>query len=225
MHLCRLIAPIALSLALAPLATTRAGTVKGDVAVAGRFGASDPSNAVVWVEGPPAADPPAAPFTIETKDKTFGPSLLIVPAGATVAFPNGDAIRHNVFSVSGANRFDLGLYGKGESRQVVLKDPGIVRVFCNVHSQMASTIVVVPNRFATRVRRDGSFSIEGVPAGRHRLHVWDERGGEASRDIDVPDDGAVEASFALDGRSYRKAPHLDKDGKPYSERDRSTFYD
>lgn len=202
-----------------------AATVRGTVSISGRFGAADPSNAVVWLEGAPAEAPPEAPFTIETKDKAFKPDLLIVPVGSTVAFPNGDSIRHNVFSVSGGNRFDLGLYGKGETREAVLKEPGIVRVFCNVHSQMAATIVITPNRFATRVRRDGTFEITGVPGGRHTLRVWDERGGEASRAIDVDADGVAEADVSLDGRKFKKVPHLDKDGKPYSERDRSTFYD
>jgi hypothetical protein len=35
---------------------------------------------------------------------------MAVPVGSTVAFPNFDALYHNVFSLSQPHPFDLGLY-------------------------------------------------------------------------------------------------------------------
>lgn len=67
----------------------------------------------------------------------------MVPAGSTVRFPNQDSILHNVFSVSRANRFDLGLYRRGEGKSATFRQPGVVRVFCNVHHSMVAYVVVV----------------------------------------------------------------------------------
>ena len=120
--------------------------------------------------------------------------------------------------MSGENRFDLGLFGKGESREATFRRPGIVRVYCNVHERMAATIVVTPNGHAARVREDGTFEIRDVPPGKHKLRIWDERGGEATSDVDVSEAGNVDTKLELDARGYRKTSHLDKDGKRYSDR-------
>ena len=41
---------------------------------------------------------------------TFSPHILPILAGTTVEWPNNDDIFHNVFSMSDAKQFDLGLY-------------------------------------------------------------------------------------------------------------------
>ena len=79
---------------------------------------------------------------IGTADKAFSPHVLVVPVGSTVSFPNHDPFNHNVFSLSEENPFDLGLYGRGETRSVRFTRPGIVRVYCNVHAQMSALVVV-----------------------------------------------------------------------------------
>ena len=65
-----------------------------------------------------AAVPVRSPVRAEigTADKQFSPHVLVVPVGSTVAFPNHDPFNHNVFSLSEENPFDLGLYGRGETR-------------------------------------------------------------------------------------------------------------
>ena len=45
-----------------------------------------------------APKPKPGTFTIDTRSKGFSPSLLVVPQGSTVRFPNRDTILHNVFS-------------------------------------------------------------------------------------------------------------------------------
>ena len=75
----------------------------------------------------------AAKFEMATVGKAYAPRVLAVPKGTEVHFPNRDRILHNVFSVSGKNRFDLDLYGAGESRSHTFDESGLVRVFCNVH--------------------------------------------------------------------------------------------
>jgi len=115
---------------------------------------------------------------MRSEQKKFAPRALVVRRAATVQFPNADSIYHNVFSVSGANRFDLGLYRGGASRDKKFEEPGLVRVYCNIHPQMVGFVMVVNSGFATVTGPDGAFRFEGVPAGNHALRVWHEESGE-----------------------------------------------
>jgi len=77
----------------------------------------DLAGAWVWYEaagGAPSTAPVIA--TVVTRNRKFTPRVVAVPPGSTVQFPNDDPIRHNVFSISTGNRFDLGLYGPGAGR-------------------------------------------------------------------------------------------------------------
>lgn len=119
------------------------------------------------------------------RDTAFGPPLLVVPVGASVEFPNRDPFFHNVFSYSGPKRFDLGRYPRGESKAVVFDEPGIVKIYCEVHEFMRAAVIVTENPFHAVVAQDGSFRIEGVPPGRHTLVVWDADGGEKRTEVAV----------------------------------------
>jgi plastocyanin len=205
---------------LAGASPATGATLRGTVTVQGRSGEPlDAAGAVVWLEGAPGGPLVPERAVVDTRDKRFVPSVTAVPVGSTVSFPNADPILHNVFSVSGSNRFDLGLYGRGEARSVVLRDPGVVRVFCNVHPQMEAYVVVTPGP-AARVGPDGSFVIDAAPAGRYEVHVWDERGGTAARSVEASSGGTVTVDFRLDASSWRRRPHLDKNGRPYAARER-----
>ena len=149
-----------------------------------------------------------------TVKKSFQPRLLVVPVGAKVRFPNQDPILHNAFSVSGANAFDVGLYGKGPGKLVTFKEPGLVRVFCNVHQQMAGYVLVVDTPYSTAPDKKGGFSLAGLPAGPGTLSVWHERGEMLTQQVTLPAAAPVRLSLAV---SKPRVPrHLNKFGKAYS---------
>ena len=81
------------------------------------------------------------------KGKAFLPRVTVVPVGSTVDFPNEDPIFHNVFSVSGENRFDLDLYKRPKSGSWTFQAPGLVRVYCNIHPQMSGVVLVRDNAY------------------------------------------------------------------------------
>ncbi len=209
---------LALALAAAPLA---AGTLHGRVQIVEKGGkpAEDLADAVVWVEGPKLKPRPAS-ATIVMKGKAFVPRIAVVPVGGTVEFPNADPVFHNVFSVSGENRFDLDLYKKPKSGARTFDHPGLVRVYCNIHPQMSAFVVVRDNPFWARVAKDGTFTIEDVPAGSWTVKAWHERSGEAAQPVTVPADGAVELALALDASRFKRAPHKNKFGKDYDAGER-----
>jgi plastocyanin len=176
----------------------------------------DASNAVVWLEGVhrPGGAPEAATMTQSLK--RFVPGVVVVPVGGTVRFPNEDPIYHNVFSVSGANRFDLGLYRSGTSKSRTFSAPGLVRVYCNIHPQMVGFVMVVDSDFFAVTGPDGSFRLEDVPAGRHRILAWHEGAAEVGREIVVPAaESDAPLTLRIDVSGFRPGPHKNKYGRDY----------
>src|SRR5258706_3039560 len=173
----------------------------------------DLGSAVIYLEG---AGPAAAPATLDItiNDKVAGLRVVVVPLGSTVRFPNADPFDHNVFSASVPNQFDLGLYGRGAAKGHTFTHPGLVRVYCNVHPRMVAYVVVTANRYYAQPGVDGSFTIENVPPGQYRLHVWHERiAAEIVKDLTVGPSGGRYVLCASDARGYKRRPPKNKDGE------------
>jgi hypothetical protein len=115
-----------------------------------------------------------------------------------VDFPNSDRVYHNVFSLSPVRRFDLGRYAAGRTRAVRFDRPGIVRVFCEIHSHMSAFILVFNHRYFAVTAPDGRYQISRVPPGRYTLVAWSEGSVREARQVVVGEDGGpVEAEFVL----------------------------
>jgi plastocyanin len=159
---------------------------------------------VVYLESAPAAafaDEESQHAIMDQRDETFIPHVLAITAGTTVDFPNSDKTYHNVFSISKPKSFDLGRYAAGRSKAVRFDRPGIVRVFCEIHSHMSAFILVFSHRYFAVTGPDGRYQIPRVPPGRYTLDAWNEGEVRESRQITVPEGGAdgtlVEADFTL----------------------------
>ncbi len=161
-------------------------------------------------------DSEAEEYEIVTVRKEFLPRTLTVPVGSTVRFPNQDVIIHNVFSVSGKNRFDLGLYKRGDGKTATFEQPGVVRVFCNVHHDMVAYILVVDTPYSTSPDFNGRFRLEDLPDGPGTLTVWHERSEPYTRNVTLPLDGPL--SIELSVSKPRVPRHSNKFGKPYARR-------
>ncbi len=196
-----------------------AGTVAGRVTLV-KDGKElvDASSAVVWVEeaSRPAGAPRPAAGQMKSASKRFQPRVIAVPKNATVDFPNADPIYHNVFSVSGANRFDLGLYRSGASKPKKFEEAGLVRVFCNIHPQMVGFVMVVDSDFVAVTGGNGAFELPGVPAGARVLKAWhEEAAAEVSVPITVRASGDAPVPIRIDVSAFRPEPHKNKYGKDY----------
>ena len=130
----------------------------------------------MWIPGVPAAR--AAPPAMSSNQKRFAPHVIAVTQGTVVSFPNQDKVFHNVFSRTTGSEFDLGLYRNGASRSVRFSKPGLVRVYCNIHPDMAGYVRVLEDGVFTTTDDKGAFRLAGIPPGRRVVQVWDERGGE-----------------------------------------------
>lgn len=161
-----------------------------------------PKDAVVYVESLPAGvDASIAPTADHPKlaqqDQAFAPRVIAVAAGSSVDFPNLDPIYHSVFSVSPTKRFDLGRYGRGHSKRVVFAKPGLVTVYCDIHSNMEGFVLVVPNHAFTRPDDEGRFALPELPPGRYTVVVWHPDAGTTRREITVPESGDADVAIRL----------------------------
>ncbi len=144
------------------------------------------SHVVVYLEGG-SLSASAEPITgqMEQQNRRFAPDLVVIPVGSSVSFPNFDPIFHNVFSLSKAKKFDLGNYPKGQTKMVTFPKPGIVAVYCQLHPNMAGTIVVTPNQWGVRVDASGQYTLANVPPGTYTVVAWHKTGGTFRKTIEV----------------------------------------
>jgi plastocyanin len=141
---------------------------------------TDPSgkpvaNAVVTLH--PAAGaarpmPVGKAYTVSQKDLQFHPFVLVVPAGATVSFPNLDPTKHHVYSFSAAKRFELKLFAREQSRSVRFDKPGMVALGCNIHDAMSAFIVVADSAWTARTDAQGRVHFADAPTAAGTVSVW-----------------------------------------------------
>jgi plastocyanin len=157
--------------------------------------------AVVYLEKAPGGAfelPDAGHAAMDQRDQTFVPHVLAITVGTTVDFPNSDLTFHNVFSLSKTKAFDLGRYSRGKSKSVRFDRPGVVQVFCDIHSHMSAFILVFAHRFFAVTDQAGTFSIAGVPPGTYTLAVWHEGDVRETRTVIIPESGGtIDAAFVI----------------------------
>jgi plastocyanin len=134
---------------------------------------------------------------LDQKNETFVPHVLPVMVGTVVEFPNSDKTYHNVFSLSRAKRFDLGRYAAGRSKSVRFDRPGVVRVFCDIHSHMSAFVLVFSHPFFDVTDTDGRFRLDNVPPGTYTVVAWYEGEARTSRSVTVPAGGVVDVELVV----------------------------
>ncbi len=134
---------------------------------------------------------------MDQRNETFVPHVLAIMTGTTVDFPNSDNFYHNVFSLSKASRFDLGRYAAGRARSVRFDKPGIVRVFCDIHSHMNAFILVFSHPFFTMTDTEGRYRIDNVPPGAYNVVAWNEGTASEAKSVIVSDGGVAEQDFSI----------------------------
>ena len=174
-----------------------------DAASAGAAGPRDVPDlrrGVVYLETAPRSafderDPGRA--VMDQRNERFVPHVLAVMVGTVVEFPNSDLIYHNVFSLSRAKRFDLGRYAAGKSKGVRMDRPGVVRVFCDIHSHMNAFVLVFNHPFFDVTDVDGRFELPALPSGTYTLVGWYEGETRVSSSVVVTPNAWAEVDLVV----------------------------
>ena len=162
---------------------------------------TDMRRTVVYLETAPAAalearEPVRA--RMDQRNETFLPHVLAVDVGTVVDFPNNDTTYHNVFSLSKTRKFDLGRYAQGKSKPMRFERPGVVRVFCDIHSHMSAFILVFSHPYYAKAEADGKYRIDNVPPGTYTVAAWHEGETRETKTVTVPAQGGdVDLDFTV----------------------------
>lgn len=155
-------------------------------------------NVVVYLKDPGARSPLTIRRSeVRQENETFLPHVLAVTRGSTVDFPNNDPFFHNVFSLSGAANFNLGRYPRGQTRSQTFQKPGIVKVFCQIHSHMSATILIFDHPYFAVPEMGGMFNLPDLPPGEYTIVGWHERVGERTATVRVQAGRATSVNLSL----------------------------
>lgn len=184
-----------------------AGAIAADitVTVTDEAGRSVP-NAVVIAEVAGAKPPPKGQFHIDQKNTTFVPFVTVVPLGSRVDFINLDPFRHHVYSFSPGNKFELKLFGKGETRSVIMATVGTVGIGCNIHDSMQAFVKVVDTPYVARTDGNGRAVIKGVPTTTRMLRVWHPRLRAPGNETRIATNPGGNSAIAVKVKLRRPAP-------------------
>ncbi|HTI44674.1 MAG TPA: carboxypeptidase regulatory-like domain-containing protein [Vicinamibacterales bacterium] len=158
---------------------------------------SELRHVVVYVKDAPKTAVQPMRAEIRQRNENFVPRVVAVTVGSVVEFPNDDPIYHNVFSLSRAKTFDLGRFPKGKSRGERFDKPGVVKVFCQIHSHMSATVMVFDHPWFAIPDEQGNFDLSGVPPGMHQVTAWHERLGETTLPLRVEPGRPATIDFVL----------------------------
>jgi len=174
------------------LATAARGLASFDLPGTARVGERPEANAVVWLDASAPPAPEARTVVLDQRNLAFSPHVLAIRVGTTVQFPNRDRVFHNVFSFRDGKRFDLGMYPVGAVKNVTFGQPGLSRIFCNIHPNMAAYVMALDSGYFAVSDSSGRFLIEAVPSGTYVYHAWHPGGTTLSGSATVDGDKSLE---------------------------------
>lgn len=167
----------------------------------------DMSGVFVYVTGFKSEAPEIVQDIVQ-EEKMFYPHVLPIVVGQKVRFPNHDHIYHNVFSISPTKVFDLGQYKEDEPCKCVTFDkPGLVPVFCNIHPEMLTYIIVLENNAYATTDKDGAFEISNVPSGKFIVNAWLPQAKHVSQEILIKPGQDAENLSGNKRDTKNKTPH------------------
>ena len=150
------------------------------------------ANAVVWLDAPNGPAEPRRHAVLDQRNLAFSPRVLAVRVGTVVEFPNNDRVFHNVFSFRDGRRFDLGFYPVGAVKHVTFDRPGLSRIFCNIHPNMAAYVFTVESAYFAVSEDTGVFAMPSVPAGTYPYHAWRPGGSLLTGSVSVDGETTIE---------------------------------
>jgi plastocyanin len=155
------------------------------------------------VDVPPAPD---SPVVIDQKGCKFVPHTSIIRVGQPLKMVNTDSVAHNVKLTGTAMSFNSTIPG-GDTTGVTTKynraERGPIPMGCDFHGWMQAYQLAVDHPWAALTKEDGTFEIQGVPAGKMEFVVWHEKLGNIERKliVDIPANGTVEKTWEVSGAS------------------------
>jgi len=158
-------------------------------------------NALVSVEGLPAEQSAiATPIPFHQVDCLFTNRVTVVPTGATIEFVNGDRILHNTHVNTVRNKPANFAIPAGKRQRYGPMTRETIKITCDIHPWMAAWLIVRDDPYFAVTDARGQYAIHDVPAGRHKVSVWQEtvgKGGVEPIEIEIVSGEVVRHDFLV----------------------------
>jgi plastocyanin len=140
---------------------------------------------------------PADKVMLNQKGCQYSPHVSGIMVGQTLVIKNSDPTLHNVHALPEANdEFNQGQPFQDMELETSFATAEVMVPFkCDVHPWMSSYMGVLDHPFYAVSGADGSFSIDGLPAGDYEVEAWHEELGSQTLSLSVAADGSAEANF------------------------------
>lgn len=138
--------------------------------------------------------------TLINRGGHFVPELLVVPAGTTITFRNGDRQFHTA-ELSSAGRLlsHLVLLADGPEFGYTFAAPGVTAVRDWMNPGRDPAYIVVPEtRYFDISNGHGQFAIRDIPAGTYTLRAWHMDLGSRAFPVTVADGSEAHIAFSLE---------------------------
>lgn len=142
---------------------------------------------------------PSTPVVLDQQGCLYSPRVFGVMVDQRIEIRNSDPMLHNIKAVPDQNRgFNISQPREGMTTNRTFSTPEVMVPFeCNVHGWMNAYVGVMEHPFFATSGSDGSFTIEGVPAGTYEIEAWHEKAGSQTKSVTVPQTGAVNVEFTF----------------------------
>jgi plastocyanin len=158
------------------------------------------ANVLVYIKTPGVTGKaPSTPVTLKQEGCIYHPHVAAVVVGQPLKVVNGDPTLHNVHALAKTNtEFNQAQpFQNMELDKTFDKPEMAISIKCDVHPWMQSYLSVLPHPYFAVTGEDGSFTIEGVPAGTYEVEAWHESLGTQTGQATVTAGGAADLAFSF----------------------------
>ncbi|MEZ6066110.1 MAG: hypothetical protein R3B90_10470 [Planctomycetaceae bacterium] len=149
-------------------------------------------------KAPEGVEPAAV--VMDHQSCTFVPHALVVQAGNPIRVLNADPLVHNVHTKPTRNgSFNSGIGASDRNGIELLYKNGErtpVEVVCDYHAWMKAYHLPLDHPYGAVTDAQGNFSIQGLPAGKHKFTVWHEGNTIGTADVEITPDGDATLNLA-----------------------------
>jgi len=163
------------------------------------------ANVFVRLQGSfPATAAPTEPVAIDQRGCIYSPRMVGVQIGQPLRVRNSDPGLHNVHGVSGGpDVFNVGQPMAGMVNEFRLKDEGVLRLQCDVHTWMVAFVGVVNHPYFAVTGTAGTFELRDVPVGTYTIDAWHELYGPLTMNVRVEAGAVADVDFAYSSEEKR----------------------
>jgi len=140
---------------------------------------------------------------LDQKGCEFTPFLQVMVNKKKLDIINSDPVMHNIHTYELIGRtkrtvINISQPDQGSiTKKIKLRRGDAMKIECDAHDFMHGFVFVTRHPYYALVGKDGSFTIDDIPAGKYTIKAWHGSLGEQKSKVTVSANGKVSVNFAF----------------------------